>query len=257
MVNLLSTVTYSGSQGLRIDGSGSKLDGSATGGTAFASTGGGNLELHDMTIQNSPGTGIFIDVPAGRSGRLTVELSRATIRNNGLYGLHVDDRADGAFGGADSAAIIVLDVEYSRIENNNADLTPGVFDLDGLRVDEGGDGDIIASVRHSKFTGNLADGLELDEAGPGDAKLVVRHSHFDGNGAQPQNTDDPEDGLDVDEVGPGSIYVDVSKTTSRTTSMTASISTRMARAPTLFHRRSRCRTASLQTLLQPCASAPG
>lgn len=213
-VALQATVTYGGTQNLLIDGRGAVLDASGAGTDGFAATGGGDLALLDITIQNAPQDGVWVSVPAGATGQMTVQLDGVTIQGNGRYGLHVDDRAGGEAGGFDSAAGIVLDVRFSHILNNNADLTPGVFDFDGIRVDEGGDGAIEARVLHSEFTGNRADGLELDEAGDGHAALFVRRSTFDGNGDQVQVEDDPEDGFDVDEAGPGDLHLDVAETSS-------------------------------------------
>lgn len=214
-VSLLSTVTFTGGQDLAIDGRGAILDAAGVADDAFVVTGGGSLALAEITVRNAPEDGVYVDVPATAAGRIEIALDRVTIQGNGRYGLHVDDRAGGEPGGADSPASIVLDVRFSHILDNNIDRTDGVFDFDGIRVDEGGEGGIEARVLHSYFLRNRADGIELDEAGPGDVSLFVRQSTFDDNGDQVQQPDDPEDGIDVDEAGPGDLYLDVAQVSSR------------------------------------------
>lgn len=218
-VQLLSTVTYTGAQNLRIDGFGAVLDGAGVATDAFASTGGGDLELRGITVRNAPEDGVWVEIPAGATGVVSIRLHEVTIRDNGRFGLHVDDRIGGEPGGSDSDAGISLDISFSHIINNNADLTVGVVDFDGVRVDEGGNGDIDARVTHSVFTDNRADGLELDEADSGNAILFVRQSSFEDNGDQvqvpPDAEPDPEDGFDVDEAGPGDLHLDVAQTVSR------------------------------------------
>lgn len=214
-VAILSAVTFSGSQDLSIEGSGAVIDGSGAAADAFVVTGGGSLSLDRITVQGAPEDGVSIDVPGDATGVIEITLDRVTIQDNGRYGLHVDDQAGGEPGGADSPAGISLHMRFSHILRNNIDLTDGVFDFDGLRIDEGGDGDVIARVLHSHFLEDRADGLEIDERGSGDASLFVRQSTFDDNGNQVQTEDDPEDGMDVDESGPGDLILDVAQTSSQ------------------------------------------
>jgi hypothetical protein len=205
-VRTASTLTYTGAQSLRIEGGGATLDASGAQGGAHAlvANGGGDLTLHRFGIEHADGNGLLVEVPADRRGFFTVALLDVTLNDNGLSGLYLDDQAGGSNpGGGDSDASIVLLMTRSRIANNG--FRPDVFDFDGVRVDEGGHGALIAVIVGSGFTGNAGDGIELDETGNGDVDAYVRSAHFDENGTQPQNPDDLEDGFDIDENDAGSI----------------------------------------------------
>jgi hypothetical protein len=53
-ISLSSTVTYTGSQPLTIEGRDAVLDGGSAGGPAFVTTGGGNLTISELTVRNAP-----------------------------------------------------------------------------------------------------------------------------------------------------------------------------------------------------------
>lgn len=198
-VALAATVTYTGSQGLAIDGRGAVIDASAVS-DALVATGGASLSLQDITIQDAMDDGVVVDVPPSASGTVSVELRGVTLSGHGAFGLHIDDQTN------DSPASISLTVVQSRILDNG--FSPTITDKDGIRVDEGGPGDIVSLIDRSVFTGNAADGIEYDEAEAGDVRVVVRNSQFDFNGTQPQDPSDLEDGFDIDEAGDGSVYAD-------------------------------------------------
>lgn len=205
-ITLLSTVVYNGTQELVIDGRGVTIDASGIGfdGDAFAATGGASISFLDLTVQDASGNGIFVDVPASASGRLVFTLDGVTLSGHGKHGLHVDDQVSAVnTTGADSPATIEVNIIRSRVEGTG--FRDDIFDFDGIRVDEGGAGDLLNTIRHSVITGNAGDGVELDETGDGDAVSHIEHSTFDFNGTQPQNTDDLEDGFDIDENDAGSI----------------------------------------------------
>ncbi len=198
-ITITAPLVYTGSQPLVIDGRGATVDASGVG-DAFTSSGGASLAFHDLTIRNAGQDGIFVPIPASATGEIAVELHGVTLEGHGEYGLHIDDQTHG------SAASIRLTLIDSRILNTG--FAPGIDDRDGIRVDEGGDGGIIARIERSTITGNAADGIEFDETGDGDVRVVVRHSTFDANGTQPQLPSDLEDGFDIDEAGAGSIVAD-------------------------------------------------
>jgi hypothetical protein len=129
----------------------------------------------------------------------SVELKDVTLEANGRSGLILEDQ------NLNSAAGTRLLVDRSSILDNGFD--PTIDDYDGIRVNEGGEGDVEVTVSHSKFEGNAADGLEIDEKGAGDVHADLRHSHFDDNGTQPQLPSDLEDGFDIDEADAGDIRV--------------------------------------------------
>jgi hypothetical protein len=98
-----------------------------------------------------------------------------------------------------SAASVFVTVTRSRFAGNGY----SVSDRDGLRVNEGGDGDLVIVVKHTVSADNAADGIEVDERGAGDVLVdvddleVVRNGKFD--------PDDLDDGFDIDEYNDGSI----------------------------------------------------
>jgi len=201
-IELQETVVYTGAQALSIDGRGTEVGSAAPQSfDLFVADGGGDLTIRNLAFRDGS-NGITVDVPGDATGKLSVSLFEVTVQNNSRYGLLIEDQID------DSAASIWLDVLFSRFLNNG--LETGGADLDGVRVNEGGDGDIVANVHHSAFNGNGADGFELDEDDAGDVTLKALHSSFDDNGANPVDTDD---GLDIDEDADGSIWVQVAHST--------------------------------------------
>jgi hypothetical protein len=205
-IDLSSAVIYSGAQSLRIDGQEAILRGT-TGCDCdlLVANGGADLTLENLTFENAPRSGVVVDVPGSATGDIGVALREVTIRDNGLYGLVVDDQAGDDGAGADSNAGILLVIASSSVTGNG--FRPGFSDFDGIRVDEGGAGDLYATIHGSIFTGNAGDGVELDELGRGSATADLRQSFFDDNGEQPQNPEDLEDGFDIDEADEGDVSV--------------------------------------------------
>jgi 2',3'-cyclic-nucleotide 2'-phosphodiesterase (5'-nucleotidase family) len=213
-VVLESAVEYTGSQDLKIEGKRAVLRASDdfADDSIFVSSGAADLELRKLTVDGDfedgevPTNGIYIPVPAAAVGVLSVELAFVNVINNGAFGVWIADQLN------DSAAGIKLSVNRSTVENNGI----GLFDADGIRVDEGGDGDIRADVSRSDIDGNGADGLELDETGAGSVFAKVSRSSFDDNGFFDQDNQteeqDLDDGFDIDEVGPGGIWAEISRT---------------------------------------------
>lgn len=203
-IALEAPLVYPGANPLRVRGHGATLVGPDDG-NAFEATGGGDLRIEDLTVEGAAEHGIHAIVPADRTGTYSLQLRGVTLAHHGFAGLWVDDQVHGSPAGVD------VQIRDSRIVGNN---TAGVgegtdladlADKDGVRVNEGGPGDLVLDVRDSWFEGNEADGLELDETGPGDVVSSVRRSWFVDNGRQRQFPDDLEDGFDIDEAGEGSI----------------------------------------------------
>jgi hypothetical protein len=200
-VSLTSTLTYAGPQELRIEGRGATITGPA-GGDALTVTGGADLTLRDVTVAGAGGHGVYVDVPAGAAG--TVDVA--------LHGVALATTPERALGGGPGACVPRRRVADHPGEPDRAERLPGrgrVRDFDGVRVNEGGAGDLELEMHRVVVTGNAADGVELDEKGVGDVAARVQHTVFDDNGDQPQNPDDLEDGFDIDEAdagtsGPGS-----------------------------------------------------
>jgi hypothetical protein len=205
-VALLQTVEFSGGQSLAIDGSGAVLDGAGLGaGPVFRVTGGGALALTALLVRNSPGDGVAVDVPSTATGTLRVSLHDVGIADNRGHGFVVNDQDDPSTtdgvqpNGAGSDASLDVLVVNSYFERNGY----SVSDRDGLRVNEGGAGDLSITVRGSVARDNAADGIEIDERGAGDVRVTFAGNVVSGNGSF--DPSDLDDGFDIDEYDDGSV----------------------------------------------------
>ena len=70
-------------------------------------------------------------------------------------------------------------------------------------MNEGGDGDLIITVKYTLAEENGADGIEVDERGAGDVRVEMFGTRLIGNG--PFYETDLDDGFDIDEYNDGSI----------------------------------------------------
>lgn len=128
----------------------------------------------DVFTMFTPGgfSALRVDVPANATGEVEVDLRGVSVTNVGLHGIYIEDQV---FGSDASVKLHLRDVHV-------VDAGVGGFDEDGVRVNEGGEGDIDFTARDSTFVGAGADGVELDERGPGDVDFKVRDSDFTDNG---------------------------------------------------------------------------
>jgi hypothetical protein len=205
-IKLRGPVTYAGVQALVIDGDGTKIASKVRQTfDLFVTTGGGDLTLRSLTFRDGD-TGVLVEIPALAEGQVSVALSNVTVVDNLRFGLSI--REHDPTSGAPYAAGVSLVVVSSHFERNGLldtdDEDEG--DVDAVRVNERGDGDITAFVFDSVFVKNGADGFELDEEGLGDATLVALTSKFDDNGTARPGGDD---GLDIDESDEGGIWLNV------------------------------------------------
>lgn len=83
----------------------------------------------------------------------------------------------------------------------------GAPDADGVRIDEGGTGNLRFRSLDSVVKSNGGDGVELDEGGQGNATAYIHSSVFKENGEA--RGEDPEDGFDIDESGLGNLWFKV------------------------------------------------
>ncbi|HEX5819820.1 MAG TPA: right-handed parallel beta-helix repeat-containing protein [Gemmatimonadales bacterium] len=194
-------LSFVGSQLLTINGGGATI----TGETLHITGAPAGVVIRNLTVAGAPGNGIEIDVPSGATGDYVVRLQNVTVTDAVDHGVLVEDQID------NSAASIVLEVLQGTFTGNGNVAGASVSDRDGIRVNEGGMGDIRARIVGSKFTGNGADGVELDEKGDGDVHVEVVGTSFDDNG--PFDTEDYDDGIDVDEDGAGDIVARFTNTT--------------------------------------------
>jgi hypothetical protein len=204
---LTQTVEFSGPQDLTILGNGAALDGARTpaGATALRASGGGDLTIAHLTVRNARAEGIAVEVPADATGTIRVSLSNVHIADNLGHGVLVNDQEDPSTEDDvqpdpdGSAASVEVSVLNSRFVRNGY----SVSDRDGLRVNEGGDGDLVITVRFVEAEDNGADGIEVDERGPGDVRVEMFATRLTGNG--PFDAADLDDGFDIDEYDAGSI----------------------------------------------------
>jgi hypothetical protein len=226
VIALQSTVFFTGKQELTIEGNGATLDGTNTGGPALQvgdpvqGGGGGHLTVLSLAVKNAPGEGIAYYVPGDAKGTLRISLLNVEISGNGSHGVLINDQLDPSVpedengdplppgpnpNGSD--ATVEVTVLGSRFSGNGNTEGVSVSDNDGLRVNEGGLGDLKLTVRLSVFEENGADGIEVDERGDGDVRVDMLLTQLRANG--PFDENDLDDGFDIDEWNNGDVVVSV------------------------------------------------
>ena len=203
---LSSTVVYTGPQPLTIEGNKAIIDGTYANAAAIVANGGGDLTVRHLTVRSAPGEGIDVAVPGEATGTIRVTLFHVVIANNGGHGVLVNDQVDPSApepparpDSDGSAAAVHVKVHASRFIHNGYT----VSDRDGLRVNEGGTGDLTIDITQSVFEENAADGVEVDERGEGSVYVQMHGSLLRANG--PFDPADLDDGFDIDELDGGSI----------------------------------------------------
>lgn len=234
VIELTDEVRYTGSQDLTLVGRGATLSGATVSPDVdtwdsglFVSESAGDLTVQRLTFADSFNNGLAVFLPEG-SGSVEIVLSRVTVTGAQFHGVLVDGQATTGYNTddyihpncvdphpVDSGGTIDIDVSRSVITGagqlEGYDITQATGcpqDFDGLRVDQGGAGDLVADISRSNFDGNLADGVELDEKGDGDVNAVVARSTFNANGdtvaivCTVPSTNDGDDGLcEADDLG--------------------------------------------------------
>lgn len=241
-----STLEYTGTEPLTIRGRGATIQPSGDF-TVLKITEGADLTVSNLSIigiggfsvapeeqSTGRGKGIFVDVfgaTTQRTDTVKVLLRNVDVFDVAYHGVHISDCSGGdACGGGQSGDGDGTDASvHLTLKNVTVDgVGYGVFDADGVRVDERGDGDIVAKITRSKFLNVGADGVELDESGGGNVKVSMRNAAFNFNGGYcapiDPNMPDPadplcvedddgelvldlDDGIDIDEGDGGSVWV--------------------------------------------------
>jgi len=244
--NPITTVglVYEGKSPLSIVGTGQTIQGNsenvifevANGADVSVSNLNFTVENQDYSIENQGGEkGIFVNVPEDRTGVVNLSLTNVKVSNVGKYGILVSDciledgmdsdHCGAGSGGEGTGSEASVNIKLVNVVVDNVGF--GVFDGDGLRVNERGAGDIIFSAVNSVFNHAGADGVELDEGQAGDVTFDVRNVAFENNGAYcvsggsddltyvydkdpscidtEKNELDLDDGFDIDEAGEGSV----------------------------------------------------
>ena len=181
------------------------------------------LTIRNVDFAGQTGHGIYFELTDDTTGIVRIDFSNVGFEGQGLTGMWVEDQAGGSEAvpePIDSEASIHLAFRNVTVSGTGfaeddagscrrlaeEDGCPWA-DFDGMRINEGGEGDITFDINGAVFTGNAGDGIELDETGNGSVQGSVVRSSFDRNGAQPQFTVDVEDGFDIDEAGDGGIHL--------------------------------------------------
>jgi hypothetical protein len=205
-IALLQPVVYTGGQALAIRGNDAVVDGAGLAADvagALVATGGSDLTLASLTVRNSPQQGVAVQVPADATGTLRYELSDLTITGNQGHGVLINDQVnpEDVADPTGSDASIDVTVTRTRFEGNGF----GALDRDGLRVNEGGLGELRALITLTQVEANGGDGIELDERAVGDVRFTVSQTRFTRNGNFDQTLADLDDGFDVDESNAGDL----------------------------------------------------
>ena len=197
-IRLTNGLTYFGSQALSIVGNGQTIVGKSDA-TLLTSSGGGDLSITGLSFQGPggfsineradidgvSGKGIFIDVPDGATGTISLHLTNVSVSHVGNHGIHISDctLADECGGGQDGSGD-GSDASIAALLHNVTidDAGNGKFDADGLRIDERGPGSVHLSVDSSLFTNVGADGVEVDEGQAGSIFATVTSTSFTSNG---------------------------------------------------------------------------
>ncbi len=252
VIELTDEVRYTGTQDLTLVGRDATISGATVGPDTdtwdsglFVSESGGDLTVLDLTFADSFNNGLAVFLPAGGSD-VEITLKDVTVTNAQFHGVLIDGQATTGYNTDDfihpncvdpyatnAGVDIDIDVDQSSITGAGqvagydiSQATGCPQDFDGLRVDQGGDGDLKAKLVRSVFDGNLADGVELDEKGEGSVNARVSRSTFNNNGdTEPitctvesecdddlgEEIEDLDDGFDIDEEDGGDLYVTVSR----------------------------------------------
>src|SRR5688500_11771109 len=203
---LREPLVFSGPQHLSINGRGAVVDadGLSAGASAFTAERCPNIAIDSLSIRNAPDVGIKIIVPADAADTVVVRLTQVHVAGNAGHGLIVNDQAayfhnpDSENNRGSKASLHVV-ITNSAFEKNGF----GALDRDGVRLNEGGDGDLRVEIVGSNMEGNGGDGVEIDERGSGSAIIDVQSTALRENGSF--SNKDLDDGLDIDEFDAGDV----------------------------------------------------
>jgi hypothetical protein len=131
------------------------------------------------------GKGIFIDVRDDQEGVVRMVLTDVSVSGVANHGIHISDCSEeddcgSGSGGAGDGSPASISVTLHNVSVDDAG--NGKFDADGLRVDDRGEGGISFVAKNSSFTNVGADGVELDEGDDGDVLATISRTRFNHNG---------------------------------------------------------------------------
>lgn len=200
----LSPIVYTGEQAIRFDGGGRVIDASAVVGNGLTFAAHRAVTVRNLTVKGASDVGIAVLVPTAASGTVVVSLDNVTVTGNGGHGVLINDQTaylsdpDATASEGSAATLDVRLRDLRSIENEF-----GTIDRDGVRINEGGEGELRVDMRSLTIVANGGDGIELDERGNGSADFRIAHSSLLRNGAF--SAEDYDDGIDVDELDAGDL----------------------------------------------------
>ncbi|MEO9514297.1 MAG: hypothetical protein ABJH45_02270 [Paracoccaceae bacterium] len=153
-------------------------------GLSFQGPGGFSVENRG-DLNGSAGKGIAMSVPREATETIEVKLTNVSVLDVAGHGVHLSDcsladECGGGSGGGGDGSAAGFDITLTNVSVTN--VGHGSFDGDGFRADERGAGSITFSATGSEFIGVGADGVELDEGDAGDVIAVVDNTVFSSNG---------------------------------------------------------------------------
>lgn len=239
-ITLESPLLYEGPQRLQIDGRGATIGSDVDIGQGLensqenrptdpfdllVSRGGASLTLQRLSFTGGA-RAIYVPVPEDASEAIQITLRQVTVRDAALAGLLIDDRLDSlddgdglaegndnsqgsVSDGADSDASIAVTLDRAHFN----DIGSEELSSDGVRVEEGGIGDVSIRMIRSTISGATGHGARIEESGDGSVRVQAIRAVFAQNGDSAN--DDAGDGLHVAESGSGDLwagFVDVAWT---------------------------------------------
>lgn len=150
----------------------------------FSGPGGFSIDKRG-DLEGAGGKGIFVDVRDDQTGVVHLVLENVAVEDVAYHGVHVSDcdladACGGGSGGGGDGAPASIAVRLANVEIRHVGY--GSFDGDGIRVDERGNGGIRFDARDSLFREVGADGVELDEGDAGHVVAAVFGTRFVDNG---------------------------------------------------------------------------
>jgi hypothetical protein len=149
-------------------------------GARFAGPGGYSLARQGADA-GAAGRGIFLDGAGAATGVVGLVLSNVAVAGVAGHGIHVSDCASGGDCAAGDGSAASLRLELHRVYIS--DVGQGRHGADGLRVDEGGPGDIDLAAVTFTATGVGGDGIALNEGQEGSVIADLLRADFIENGS--------------------------------------------------------------------------
>lgn len=185
-------LVYTGKQPLTIDGNLSGLWGFYGQGDIFQVHARNTITFRRIAILYGQGVGIKVVVPPDASGTIRVVMQQVTIYGNRGHGLLINDlteflvdEATTSTAGSPASLRVEIDgIDLMRngVEEYSGGMAPRLPELDGARINEGGDGHLVVIINGAFAELNGDDGIQVDERGKGTLDFRLTASTVQNNG---------------------------------------------------------------------------